>query len=710
MPAAKSKKRQAKLDAKPDRPDIRDRMYQPPLVSLPAEFPPPDWLKTYLPKYRKLVLDQGQEGACTGFGLAAVVNYLLFRNSVLNQAKRKSERSKITAPELVSTRMLYHLARRYDEWPGEDYDGSSCRGAMKGWFHHGVCTDTLWPYRDSAGRAIFIRPKKGWDGDATQRPLGAYYRIVTDSIADMQAAINEVGAIYVSSDVHKGWDQVPEKARSLPVIPWKPKTKPDGGHAYALVGYDAHGFIIQNSWGPDWGYYGFALLTYSDWLDNGDDAWVAVMGAPIAATSPTVMLSSSWTVSASMAPLAQGLANGATESLVATPPRADTWSINTAVAHSLIIGNDGLPDQVTIDDENVAAAVERVCHEFPKQWLGGRKKDERHIAIYVHGGLNSLAAGLNRTKIMGPWFEENGVYPIFGVWQSGYWDSIVNIVSDIRNSLLLGVRDRKMISIVNAISEARDGLIEVAAIAAARPVWSQMKQNAVGASGNAGGGMAQLAKHLAALKAAFSDLQIHLVGHSAGSITLGAFLDELRKHQLAASTVSLYAPACSVEFALRTYLPAAVNKVINPKKVHFDILSDANELNDTVGPSDNVGIYGKSLLYLVSRSLEPSRSTPILGMQAAWDSKFLKKGVFATEHDDKPNRHIVAWQKDWLKIGNEPDYLTEDRVVEALPNRTIKSTHGCFDNDIECVERTIARILGLSASKLPARITSLEGF
>ena len=41
--------------------------------------------------------------------------------------------------------MLYELARRYDEWPGENYAGSSARGAMKGWHKHGVCAETMWP-------------------------------------------------------------------------------------------------------------------------------------------------------------------------------------------------------------------------------------------------------------------------------------------------------------------------------------------------------------------------------------------------------------------------------------------------------------------------------------------------------------------------------------------------------------------------------------
>ena len=54
-----------------------------------------------------------------------------------------------------------------------------------------------------------------------------------------------------------------------------------GGHAFAIVGYDRHGFWIQNSWGPDWGSGGLARVSYADWLENGTDIWVARLGAPV---------------------------------------------------------------------------------------------------------------------------------------------------------------------------------------------------------------------------------------------------------------------------------------------------------------------------------------------------------------------------------------------------------------------------------------------
>lgn len=109
-----------KLDARPDRVDLRDRPYLPRLASLPDRYPDSRFIARKLPGYTQagLILDQRQEGACTGFGLAAVVNYLFWKNA-------PSGRRTVTR---VSPRMLYHLARFYDEWPGEDYEGSSCRG------------------------------------------------------------------------------------------------------------------------------------------------------------------------------------------------------------------------------------------------------------------------------------------------------------------------------------------------------------------------------------------------------------------------------------------------------------------------------------------------------------------------------------------------------------------------------------------------------
>ena len=54
------------LNVRPDTPDIRDRYYEPALVQLASR----------IDHRGGHVLDQGTEGACTGFALAAVVNLL----------------------------------------------------------------------------------------------------------------------------------------------------------------------------------------------------------------------------------------------------------------------------------------------------------------------------------------------------------------------------------------------------------------------------------------------------------------------------------------------------------------------------------------------------------------------------------------------------------------------------------------------------------
>ena len=161
------------LDVRADAPDIRDRYYEPALIPLEKELDHSN---------PEMVLDQGQEGACTGFGLAAVINLLKYRRD---------------EPTRVSARMLYEMARKHDEWPGEDYPGSSCRGAIKGWKNMGVCSEEIWPYSVIEPGELTIAKAR----EARSTILGAYYRLRAN-LNDYHAALNETGAVYVSATVH----------------------------------------------------------------------------------------------------------------------------------------------------------------------------------------------------------------------------------------------------------------------------------------------------------------------------------------------------------------------------------------------------------------------------------------------------------------------------------------------------------------------------
>ncbi|NIO29512.1 MAG: peptidase C1, partial [Candidatus Latescibacteria bacterium] len=236
--------------------DFRDRIYQPALVPLKEQLLPQ---KSFMN-----VRDQGYEGACSGFGLAAVIDYL-------NRSKG--------IKEPVSTRMLYEMAKRHDRWPGEDYEGSSARGAMKGWHKNGVCPEEDWPY-DPDDPGFLTRQRQV---AALEYPLGAYYRILPKR-SDAHAALNEVEAIFATADTHRGWDNVDNG-----LIPYKPAYGSQGGHAFAILGYTEEGFIVQNSWGDDWGglqmngafYPGCAIWRYDDFEDNVWDLWVARLALPV---------------------------------------------------------------------------------------------------------------------------------------------------------------------------------------------------------------------------------------------------------------------------------------------------------------------------------------------------------------------------------------------------------------------------------------------
>ncbi len=203
------------IEANEDYPDQRDWIYRPTLNAILPEFSYPKDL---------VILDQGTEGACTGFAVAASINLL---NEKTDQNKK------------VSARMLYEMAKRHDEWNGEQYSGSSLRGAIDGWRHMGVCDDEAWPYSNNPkyrGDLTLQRAR-----NAQTNTLGAYYRLKPE-IADYHAAVNETGVIACSSKVHKGW-----KNPHSGIIEFTSNSVQIGGHAFAVVGYTNQGFWVQNS-------------------------------------------------------------------------------------------------------------------------------------------------------------------------------------------------------------------------------------------------------------------------------------------------------------------------------------------------------------------------------------------------------------------------------------------------------------------------------
>lgn len=713
------------LDARPDRLDLRDLVYRAPLRSLPPRWPLDADLKRRLPAYVKAgrILDQGREGACTGFGLACVTNYLYWlRHLGAPRAK---------APPLVSPRMIYELAKLYDEWPGQDYEGSSCRGALKGWHKHGICRADLWPYpvgRDGLG--AFVRPLAGWDADATTRPLGVYYRVDKASVVDMQAAILEVGAVYVSCDVHAGWAlgraALPTSHDKLPRI--QPGGRKTGGHAFALVGFNEQGFVVQNSWGTGWGASGFAVLGYEDWVTHGTDAWAVALGVPqdlsdLRNRRPPAALAGGAKAAKPDRPAngfrvaaGRGLADVGPTLGDPDNPRDDPWPVNhpfayapyqplrtaEAYTHTLVSGNDGQlmsTDFTRARDDREGLAREIVV-ERPMDWFAGTKDKTVKLALYAHGGLNSELESIQRIRVLAPYFLANGIYPLFFTWKTGPGETVKDILEDLKHRLVptddlsAGWLDR----LREAAAEAKDRAIEALARQFARGIWSEMRDNAAGSAvpGHVLDLAARMLRELHdALTRAGRRLEVHLVGHSAGAILLGHLLGRLAAPgPLPVASCELHAAACSSGFAVQHYGAADRAGVLPLGQLFLNVLTDANERADGL-PSAERDIYGKSLLYLVSRALDDVRKQPLLGMERALCAAdpMWAADQWALDPGATANADVAAWLALWPG-GSLLHRVAAPKVRTTKAGDQVAAGHGSFDNNIELMTDTLVRIRG----------------
>ncbi len=638
------------LDARPDTLDLRDTLFVPTLREVPASRPLEDY-QQLAERCGVPVLDQGQEGACTGFALATVANYLLGQR---------------TQPyEPVSARMLYDMARRYDEWEGEAYEGSSARGAIQGWHKHGICAEQDWPSAGPNDRRLTGELAQ----KAAQRPLGAYFRVNHKDLVSMHNALAEVGVLYATGIVHDGWQHVGADGRIA-----MGKTRL-GGHAFALVGYDEQGFWLQNSWGSSWGHQGFAHLTYDDWLAHGTDVWVVRLGVPVRLHTPQAVAATRWT--------------GAV--------RANAYGFADLRPHVISIGNDGaLRTTGTFgnDEEEVRNLLLQDFPAITKNWK------RKRLLIYAHGGLVSEDDALLRVAEYRAELLQHEVYPLAIIWKSDFWTSIADILQDAqRRRRPEGFLDGALDFVLDRLD---DFLEPVARNVGGRLLWQEMKDNGRLATESPQGGLRLLLGYLMDLLHQLGDdVELHLVGHSAGAVMLAPFAQLLttagrvpdgpmagqQGFGRKVASCTLWAPAITTELFLATFAPAIEAASIERAAVFA--------LHDAVEQDDNcANIYHKSLLYLVSDAFEDAavrrpfphdRATPLLGMAkfVLADSPFADQKVVKLIQDQR------------LDLVLTPNIDRRTPVTEQSASRH----HGDFDDDELTVKATLARILGPGKSQ-----------
>ena len=497
------------------------------------------------------------------------------------------------------------MAKRHDEWLGEAYEGSSCRGAIKGWYNSGVCHASL---TEDITHSNEFEMSLAIANNASNHRLGAYYRIERE-ISDFHAALNEVGVIFVSARIHEGWNNCEGDTITL-------RPEPMGGHAFAIVGYNDEGFWIQNSWGADWKKSGLALWRYDDWALNVMDAWVVQLALPIAGTGTFHQATRS---------IAQGLFSRST-------PRV---SIQDHFVHF----DDGHFDTTSkywSNKNHVDTIIEKLS-----------QSEHKHVMLYAHGGLNSIKASAKRIAAMKDTFLKNEVYPIHFMYDTGMLEELKDI---------LGFKNQELSNKVGAFTDYTDRILEWATRKVGGALWREMKSDACTPFTRVTSDGTYFLTRLADYLKNSTHIQLHIVGHSAGSIFQAHSLARLFKidETLKVDSLHLMAPAISYPLFNETLAPLIESEHIASTTVYN--LSGPLEKDDHVAR-----IYQKSLLYLVSNAFESKTAMPLLGM-AAFNAP----------------------------IANVTFKYSEGKEGDS----TAATSHGGFDSDVDTMNSVLTDITG----------------
>jgi hypothetical protein len=223
MPTYRLKANHNTRDRRLDRiPQFDERSRQFPIRALIGDVPlkPKKW--TCLPR-----LDQGQEGACVGFGWS-------------HELAADPVRVKVTDSTALG---LYHRAQQLDEWPGETYDGTSVLAGAKTVQEQGHMAEYRWAF----------------------------------GVDDVLATLSAHGPVVIGVDWMRGMMDTDANGYIVPT------GEVVGGHCTLLRGLIRERkrwvCVGRNSWGKGWGLGGDFKLAADDLdvlLKNAGEAVVPV--------------------------------------------------------------------------------------------------------------------------------------------------------------------------------------------------------------------------------------------------------------------------------------------------------------------------------------------------------------------------------------------------------------------------------------------------
>ena len=309
--------------------------------------------------------------------------------------------------------------------------------------------------------------------------------------------------------------------------------------------------------------------------------------------------------------------------------------------------------------------------------------EKARLLFYAHGGLvsetNALLGAFNQLKF----WRDNHVYPVFFIWETGFAETIRQVLSEAWDRMR-GTR--------GPLTWVTDNLIEeIVRVLQGGRLWDAMKTSAMLASSTDGGAAYVAQKTAELIKAHGDDIEIHTVGHSAGSIFQAHFMPLLVKQKVSIKTAHYLAPAIRNDLFHQTVAPI-LGQGIGPLTLFT--MTKALEKDDNVAK-----IYRKSLLYLIYEALENQRQTDILGLEISLRGDDQARQIFGLRGTPS-NLGEVIWSP-----SNDA----------ASGSASQSHSHGGFDDDKATMESVARRVLNrLNGQPIapfePPRSRSRTGF
>ena len=202
-------------------------------------------LRPNLPAIRS----QGSRGTCAAFASSCLKEW---------QEKTDSGYTGYMSPEFI-----------YFYRSNKPNDGMYSRDVMSILLNNGCCSEGELPYDSSNAAGPTEIPTTVVESAKNYR-IKEYARVLT--IEDLKTSLYQNGPCYIAFPVYNYSSEF-----------WKQGSGDNyiGGHAVAVVGYDANGFIIRNSWGTNFGDKGYCNYKYEDFGVHWD-IWtvIDIRGSP----------------------------------------------------------------------------------------------------------------------------------------------------------------------------------------------------------------------------------------------------------------------------------------------------------------------------------------------------------------------------------------------------------------------------------------------